>query len=235
MKHLGLLSLALVLAFSSFAQETMKPSSTPLEGKYTYTMEMNMGGQEMAFDTQRTIKEDGDKVIITDRTATPMGTNESIVTLNKATLETISSESSGFQTMRLTYTDGKISGESSDFQGNKTPIDIDVDGTVYGNPDLLIPNLPLKEGYEATIKSFNPQAMQVVNTYFKVEGKEKIEVGAGTFDAYKVVMTYPDSPVDVKIISWVKADAPSYPIKSEVVLPQGTMTTTLSKMKEAKK
>ncbi len=234
MKYLSLITLFLVTAFASFAQEALKPTSTPLPGKYVYTMEMSMGGQDMAFDTERTIEEDGNKVIITDKTATPMGTSENIVTLDKATLKTISSESSGFMTMRVDYSDGKISGEASDFQGNKTPIDLDVEGIVYGNPELLIASLPLKEGYKADVKSFNPQAMQIVDTHFEVDGKETIEVKAGVFEAYKVIMTYPTSPVDIKVIVWVKSDNPRYTVKSEIAMPQGNMVTTLSKIKESK-
>ncbi|NJK83943.1 MAG: DUF3108 domain-containing protein [Saprospiraceae bacterium] len=198
-------------------------------------MMLNMGGQEMSFDVERTVKVEGDKVTVTDKTATPMGTSETIVALAKATLKTLSTESSGFMTSRLTFTDEKITGETSDFRGNKKPIDLDVTGEVYGNPDFMLPFLDLKEGYAATIKTYNPQVGKIVDMTIKVEGIEKVKVGAGEFDAFKVMMAYPDM-AEVKIATWVKMEAPRYAVKSDVAMPQGgKMVTELSKVQMSEK
>jgi hypothetical protein len=235
MMRISFIAILTFLSLNISAQDVLTPIASPQNGKFTYTMMINMGGQEMSFDVERTVKMDGEKVMITDKTATPMGSSETIVTLAKGTLKTISSESSGFMTSRLEFTDKKITGETSDFRGNKKPIDLNVVGEVYGNPDFMLPFLDLKEGYTANIKTYNAQIGKIVDMTITVEGVEKVKVGAGEFDAFKVMMSYPDMK-EVNLTTWVKTDAPRYAIKSNIAMPQGgKMVTELAKAQLSEK
>lgn len=235
MMKFSFISMLTFLSFTVCAQDALTPIASPEDGKFTYTMMLNMGGQEMSFNVERTVKVAGEKVMITDKTATPMGTSETIVALAKGTLKTISNESSGFMTSRLEFSDKKITGETSDFTGNKKPINLDLTGEVYGNPDLMLPFLDLKEGYKASIKTYNAQIGKVVDMSIAVEGIEKVKVGAGEFDAFKVIMSYPDMK-EVQVATWVKTEAPRYAVKTDIAMPQGgKMVTELSKAQLSEK
>lgn len=224
-----------LLLISAFAQET---SGKVALGEYKYTMKMTGGAQEMELDIQRTVKEEDGKIIIIDNTSTPFGSSENISTVDAESLMTISQSSTGFMTSDIKYGEGKILGETADFRGNKTPIDIDTEGTVYGGGSAVEPvlaNMPLEVGHKEKMKTFVVFQMKVTEMDVEVAAKETVEVPGGTFEAYRMDFSIPDF-ADFTQSTWVSADEPRMVLKSVVNAPQmGTMTTVYAGKKGEKK
>jgi len=228
------LMFCLGLATVSFAQTKLVPTSSPQPGIYLYNMKMNMQGQDMEFVIEREVKEEGENILLNDKTATPFGTSESVTIVKKGTLLPISMESTGFAGMKLNYGEDKITGEVSNMQGNKSPIDVAKTGPVY-NETVIVSYLPLAEGYTTSFQAFNTWVRKVVIMDLKVVGKEKIEVAAGTFDTYKVELT--SAALGTLVINnWVSTTDPKMVVKSETNIPQGgKIILEYTGVKEAKK
>lgn len=224
-----------LLLTSAFAQEA---SGKVAIGEYKYTTMMKGGAQEMEFDINRTVKEEDGKIIIMDNTSTPFGSSENISTVDAKTLMTISQSSTGFMTSNIDYTAEKITGETADFRGNKTPIDIDVEGTVYGGGSAVEPvlaNMNMEVGHKEKMKTFVVFQMQVTEMDVEVAAKETVEVPGGTFEAYRLDFSIPDF-ADYSQSTWVSAEEPRMMLKSVVNAPQmGTMTTVYAGKKGEKK
>ncbi|MEM8523191.1 MAG: hypothetical protein AAGG68_01045 [Bacteroidota bacterium] len=224
-----------LLLTSAFTQEA---ASKVALGEYKYTMKMSGGAQEMELDIQRTVKEEDGKIIIIDNTSTPYGSNENISTIDAESLMTISQSSTGFMTSNIDYTAEKITGETADFRGNKTPIDLDVEGTVYGGGSAIEPvlaNMTLEIGHQEKMKTFVVFQMQVTEMDVEVAAKETLEVPGGTFEAYRLDFSIPDF-ADFTQSTWVSANEPRMVLKSVVNAPQmGQMTTVYAGKKGEKK
>lgn len=224
-----------LLLTSVFAQEA---SGKVALGEYKYTMMMKGGAQEMEFDIDRTVKEEDGKIIIIDNTATPFGSSENISTVDAKSLMTISQSSTGFMTSNIDYEEGKISGETADMRGNKTPIDLKTEGTVYGGGSAIEPvlaNLPMEIGHKQKMKTFVVFQMKVTEMDLEVAAKETVEVPGGTFEAYRLDFTIP-AFADFTQSTWVSAEEPRMVLKSVVNAPQmGEMTTVYAGKKGEKK
>ena len=203
----------------SVAQTTLSPTSNPESGVFLYNMQMNMQGQDMEFTIEREVKEEGENMVFNDKTATPFGASESITIVKKGSLLPVSMESTGFSAMKLTYGEDKITGEASNMQGNKSPIEVAKKGPVYSET-VIVPCLPLTEGYSTSFQAFNPFVRKVVTMDLKVVGKEKVEVAGGAFDTYKVELTSA-ALGDLVVNNWVSLANPRMVVKSETILPQG--------------
>ncbi|MEL6942362.1 MAG: hypothetical protein AAFO82_06810 [Bacteroidota bacterium] len=224
-----------LLLTSALAQEA---TSKVALGEYKYTMTMQGRGQEMEFDINRTVKEEDGKIIIIDNTATPFGSSENISTVDGESLMTISQSATGFMTSNINYTAEKISGETADYQGNKTPIDIDIKERVHADGSGIEPwlvNLPLEIGYKEKIKIYNPFQMNVIEKEYEVTALEEVEVPGGTFQAYKVDISIPDF-ADYTQSTWVSTEMPRMVLKSVINAPQmGEMVTVYAGKKGEKK
>ena len=82
-----------------------------------------------------------------------------------------------------------------------------------GEQDLyLLRTLPLREGYEVILPILNTSDGSVTDIKVWVEGREKINVPAGTFDCFKVIT----QAGDAKQTHWFSVDSPFYPVKHDI-------------------
>lgn len=233
----------LLLTVSATAQdkvvEAIVPVSTPTVGEFKYTTKMNMGGQDMEFDVERTIKEEDGKIVITDNTSTPFGAMENTSVLEKESLLTISQSSTGMMTSNIDFSGEKILGETADFRGNKTPVDVEKKGViVYGSGsagEAILAGLPLEIGYKTSMYTFVPQQMEVVEMQVEVVEKESIEVAGGIFEAYRLDIVLPEMEGFQQSV-WIPIEAPRMVVKSVMNIPNmGEMVTEYAGEKGAKK
>jgi len=112
-----------------------------------------------------------------------------------------------------------------DFNGNKVtgvmkyvslpdkPVAIDLGGPVFDvvSPDMMIGCLPLADGYSTTFRYFQvdrlpikPQASDEL-IRLEVVGTERVTVPAGTFDTYKVELTWVDGGLNKETV-WIAKD-----------------------------
>ncbi|MEM0991670.1 MAG: DUF3108 domain-containing protein [Bacteroidota bacterium] len=204
---------------------------------YIYTTNMKINGQDMAFDVVRSYETEDGNLIITDKTATPFGNSENISVVDAEDFRTISQSSTGFMTTNFDFTEDKIVGESADFRGNKTPVNLETEGVVYGGGsamEMYLKNLPLEVGYETTISTFNPFEMNVVEMQLEVTEDENVEVPAGNFEVFRLDLTVEDKE-DFQQSIWMTADEPHMMVKSVMSGQQfGEITTVYAGTKEKK-
>jgi hypothetical protein len=92
---------------------------------------------------------------------------------------------------RVTFANGRMTGSSSDSAGAATPVDQPVAaGAIdYSLGSLVVPHLPLREGYVATLALHDitrgPQWTTV-----RVLGREDVTVRGTTVSAWKVALDY---------------------------------------------
>jgi hypothetical protein len=219
------------------AQESVALLKT---GAHKYTTTMNQGGREMVFDVERSVMEEDGQLVIIDKTATPFGNSENVSRINLEDNLTVSQSSTGFMTSSIDYTGEKITGETADMRGTKTPIDVEKDGIVYGGGSAIEPvlaALPMEIGYETDMKTFSTFQMNVTDMKVKVAAQEEITVAGGTFDAYRLDISVPDFE-DYQQSIWVTVAEPRMMLKTTLELPQMQMATEYAgegKTKEKKK
>jgi hypothetical protein len=84
---------------------------------------------------------------------------------------------------------GKVVGELK-LPNGTVPLALDVPGGVLlgDGPGManVVAALPLAEGYAATLQTVNFQTQKIVPVTIKVMGNERVDVPAGSFDAFKV-------------------------------------------------
>lgn len=238
MNKLSFWLFTLVLSSSPFWLTAQQKKADIKTSDLIYTTTMNRGGQDMEFDVERSITEEGDVIVIVDKTSTPFGNSESTSRINKSDYKTISQSSSGFGTSNIDYSGDKIVGDVADFSGTKTPIDIEKEGNVYGGGSAMEPvlaSLPMEIGQTTAMKTFNTFQMEVIEMNVKVVAKESIETKAGTFEVYRLDITLPSTD-DFKQSVWLTTDTPRMMIKSVMTIPQmGDMVTEFAGEKEDKK
>jgi len=126
----------------------------------------------------------------------------------------------GPATIEVQFADNKATGTMS-MNGQTRPISADLGGVLFADgagANDAVAALPLAEGYTTTFRNFDIMAQQVKPRSLKVDGSEKVTVPAGTFDAWKVVIT-PAEGIGETTTLWVnKADRRVVRIMS--VLPQ---------------
>lgn len=208
----------------------------------TYRGTLQAGGQEMQLDMTRTVASseiDGRTVWqAVDATELPMGTMNDTSFVDEATLRPVRRSMGGMGTATLDYTDEKITGEIG-AQGQTMEIDADLEAPVLdGGPgqELFIAGLPLEEGYETTLRTFNPQQQAVQPLQLEVTGATTTEVPAGTYDTYVVELTSMDEGSGGGATLYVTREAPHYVVRGEYRLPaqmgSGTMTAELVSMED---
>lgn len=93
--------------------------------------------------------------------------------------------------MRVTYANGRATGTSTDSAGAATPIDqaVTAGAIDYSIGSLLVPRLPLREGYVATL-SLHDITRGPQWTTVRVLGREDVTVRGATVSAWKVALEY---------------------------------------------
>lgn len=156
--------------------------------------------------------------------------DDAVVVVDAETLQPISSS----RTTQNTET-GRVTSWSSDYTASETevvfesitptethdatrdipgPSDDVPDPVVYDDESLfwLVRGIPLLEGFAATYTNVNTSTVTVFNVDVSVEGRETVEVDAGTFDTWKIRIETSSNTNEV----WVDAEAPHVVVKADI-------------------
>ena len=198
-----------------------KPAAELTPGTTTYKASLAAGGQTIPMDVTHTVAEVNGVWLVTETASMPMGSMSDSSTVSKGTLllqRRVIHQ--GPASVEVQFADNKASGTMS-MNGQTRPISADLGGVLFGDgagANDAVAALPLAEGYTTTYRNFDIMAQQVKPRVLKVEGSEKVTVPAGTFDAWKVVIT-PAEGIGETTTVWVnKTDRRV--VKTSSVLPQ---------------
>jgi dipeptidyl aminopeptidase/acylaminoacyl peptidase len=204
-------------------------SLTP--GTYKYVAKISMGTNTMNMDVTTEVKDAGATWEVTDRMNTPMGEAVDTATLDKQTLVFMKrAVKQGPIEINLAMNGNKVTGAMK-MQGQDKPIDADVGGQLFAEAAgaaMVMACLPLADGYTTTFRNFDVQKIKPKLMQLKVNGSEQVTVAAGTFDAYKVLVTSADGGPDNETV-WVDK-ASRKVVKQAASLPQmggATLTSEL--------
>jgi len=96
--------------------------------------------------------------------------------------------------INLTYAQGKVHGTIT-AGGIEDAVDADLGGEAFADgacSAMVLAGLPLAAGYHAEFRSYNLRTRKAVIKLVKVEGLETLKVPAGSFRAWKAVVTNAD-------------------------------------------
>jgi dipeptidyl aminopeptidase/acylaminoacyl peptidase len=189
------------------------------EMKVRYKAGVTMGDQAVDVDVTRQVKSaelEGTPVwVIETVQVSSFGTTIDSSYVSAKSLRPLKrSMSMGGMTALASFTDDKIEG-TIDMGGNQMPIDVDLSAPVLcdgGALEFALGALPLADGYETTLRTFDSALQQVRSWSLAVSGPESVESEAGSYNAYKIVMEPLDGGTDHSTL-YVKADAPRYIVK----------------------
>jgi hypothetical protein len=91
----------------------------------------------------------------------------------------------------LAYAQGRVTGTFAS-EGSEAPVKTDLGGEAFGDgacAGMVLSALPLAEGYQTEFRSFNLRGRKAVTRKLRVAGLETVKVPAGTFRAWKAVVT----------------------------------------------
>jgi len=198
--------------------------------------------QELKMEMTRTVEratfEGMDVWRITDAIEMPAqaggGTGLDRFDVEPNTLWPVQRDMQGQGTIRVHYTDSTITGEMNLGMG-ATPVNVDLEAPVLGDgPGLVLwlAGMPLAEGYQTTVRNFDPLTQRVRAFTMSVTGTEPMEVPAGTFETFVVTFDPLDGDPSGAATLHVMKEAPHYVVQGEFKLPAimggGTLSTTLT-------
>jgi len=206
----------------------------PLKLRYETTIQVQ--GQTFTLGSERTVQavelEGRPAWMLVDHVRMPMGESSDTVWVDRRTLRPIRRAARGMGTLVLTYADDRITGRMQSPMGAMA-IDKELDAPVVGDGgafDLYVAGLPLAEGYEATLRVFNPQQQEVRPVKLQVTGTQTVETPAGTFEVYVVRLEMLDGGPGSGTMH-VLREAPHFSVLTEQQLPAqmggGTAVTRL--------
>lgn len=206
-------------------KEMPKLTADLTAGTYTYTVNLEMQGQQIPMTMTRTIKEEDGKWVVRDVANTGQGeqTDEAIYT--KQTLKPVSrkADAGPGQQALYAYADNKVT-TTVGGQSNST----DVDGAYVLDgvgDDLVFARLPLQEGYEAGLYVANQEGKVNLNK-LSVVGKETID----GISCYKCELASVDDPSDVSTYYISTDDKMAHKIVAPLSgVPGAKMTIELKK------
>ncbi len=203
------------------APSAPKPAFDLTPGVTTYKGQIEAGGQTIPMDVTHTVKDSGGVWLVTESASMPMGTMSDESTISKGSLVlTRRLIHQGPATVEVAFADNKATGKMS-MNGQERPISADLGGVLYADgagANDAIAALPLADGYTTTFRNFDIMSQQVKPRLLKVVGSESVTVPAGTFDAWKVLITPAEGTGETTTV-WVnKSDRRV--VKGSSVLPQ---------------
>jgi len=203
-----------------------------------YGMAMQVGEQKFEMEMQRSVtavERDGRTLWqIISKTQSPMGTGIDTIFVDQESLAPIARRAQqGMGTIRVDYSDKVISGQMK-MGPRDIPIEVKLDAPVLADGpglEITLVALPLAEGYETTIRTFDLLSQKVRPWSLKVTGVETIEVKAGSYEAYKVELSPLDGEPGGMTVS-ICTNEPRCVVRNITKLPAamggGTLTTELS-------
>jgi len=201
-------------------------------GSLGYKARVEMGGQTTEFTQSVGIKADGNTWIVTETATTPGNTVTDRTVLEKGSL--VLKRRSVWQgpvTVEFEVKDNKAVGEIK-MSGQVMPIAIDLGGPLFADGAgayQVIGSLALAEGYTTSFRNLDLQTQKVTVQELTVVGSEQVTVPAGTFETFKVELSWPDD--GTKTTLWInKADHRMVKLNSVMPRQNGaTLTSELQK------
>lgn len=205
--------------------------------KLEYAVTIEVRGQKIPMTVTRTVEEairDGRACWrVTSVSSGTMGVSTDVFDVDRSTLEPVARDASGMGTMKITYTQGKVSGEIG-AAGRTMPIEAALEAPVLGDGpglEVALAGMALAPGYEATFRVFEPMTQTVRPMKLQVTGKETVDVGAGSFPTLVVALVPLDDEPGGTATLHVLESAPHQMVKSQSKLPAmmggGQVTTEL--------
>jgi dienelactone hydrolase len=201
-------------------------------GTASYTANMEMSGQQMELTAERTIEmTDDGRVRIVSSSQGPMGSATDTYVLDAdSMLPRTRNVEQGPATIEVEYGSDEVKGTIS--AGQEMPISVSLDAPAFGADAALesaIAAMPLDDGFGATVRAIEIGMQQRVRYHsVRVEQTETVEVPAGAFEAFKVVVEPIDGEGGGQTL-WLKREPPRVLVKAETKLPPqmgGAMVTS---------
>lgn len=183
---------------------------------------------------------------LVNKIKTPRGVRTDSLIVGRSSLLPISRHLRGGREMDLTY-DGpstpdepiggmEVSGTIKR-RGQSTPINTSLNGPTLagGVHDVIaLGAMPLRPGFQTTLRVFSPQDQSVKRAEFEVTGRETVETPAGSFETYVVDLNVGNGQVTGTV--HLRTQAPHYYVQWQTEVSAGqrtrTISQTLSSMKE---
>jgi hypothetical protein len=208
------------------------PAADLQPGSFKYQASIAVGTQQMNLQMTTTIKEENQAWTITDTTEGQMGTSTDTTVVEKGSLIVRNrSVQQGPVSIKVDFAGGKASGAMS-MSGQDRPIAADLGGPLFADGAgayQCVAQLPLAEGFATTFRNFDLRSQKVKVRELKVTGMEKVTVPAGTFEAYKVELTFADGGAD-KTTLWIAKDSRKVARIAAVLSQLGGATLTAELM-----
>src|SRR6185437_3942535 len=208
-----------------------KPAVELKPGTSQYKARIEAGGQSMPMDVTHTVVDGNGVWIVTESALMPMGAMSDSSIVSKGTLLLQKRFiKQGPATIEIQFADNKASGTMS-MNGQNRPISADLGGGLFADgagANDAVAALPLADGYTTTFRNFDIMSQKEKPRVLKVAGSESVTVPAGTFDAWKVVVT-PAEGIGETTTIWVnKADRRV--VKVTNILPQMNGATATAEL-----
>ena len=203
----------------SLEERTMvlRPVRSLAEGSFEYAISMSIMGQEMQLDQGVSIRREGDTMVITETTRTPMGEAVDRMELNAADLQPIKrAVKQGATEVQIAFSEDKA--EGSILAGGQTiPVSITLESALFAEgpgAGFLLGTLPLADGYRAVYSNTDMNSM-TVKSFRLATTQDVLEDGR---QAWKLETAPADgSPGGITI--WIDTER-FIPLRYEQILPE---------------
>ena len=200
-------------------------------GYYRYQTKLSLGGKEASIKTATIIEEKDGAWAATEMAETPVGTSIDMAILEKGTLVVQRrSMKQGEASVDVDFSGGRAAGKIS-VNGQERTISADVGGPLFADAAgslQAIGCLPLADGYTFAYRNFDLQRQKTKVMHLRVNAPETVTVPAGTFEAFVVQISSPESASD-KATIWIAKES-RQPVKILTVssaMGGATMTSEL--------
>ena len=189
----------------------------PMTARYAATIAV--GGQSIPMTIAQEVREENGAWVAVETADTPMGQAVDTTVIAKGTLlprkRTVKQ---GPLDLALDFGDASATGTMS-INGQAKPVSVTLEGPLFADgagSHAVIACLPLAAGYTTAFRNLDLQSQKVQVKQLKVAGKESVTVPAGTFEAWKVEVSSPDSGATQTL--WVVPDTRRV-VKMSATLP----------------
>jgi dipeptidyl aminopeptidase/acylaminoacyl peptidase len=192
-------------------------------GSLNYSATISLGERKMNLKSVSTVKPEGGGWLATETFTTPGGDMSESALLAKDTLHLQRrTAKQGPMSYQFDVKDGKAVGTMT-MSGQDRPIDIALPGPLFadgaGSPQVL-GTLPLAVGYKSTFYNLDMKKLKVKPMDLEVLAEEKVTVPAGTFDAWKLVVTS-EADGNQKLYFWIDSKSRRFVKASSVLAEMG--------------
>ena len=195
-------------------------------GTFQYQTKMTIQGDDITAHSERRISEvddNGDtRIEILTTSSGPAGDTRDQLLLDAGNLRPVSrSATQGPAQISIQYESRQVGGEI-EAGPQRIPIDIELDAPVFAGEtglEAVLTTLPLAEGYRTPLRTVEVGMQQRVRFWqLEVQGQERIEVPAGSFQAWRVELAALDGEGGAQTV-WVQVDKPRVVLRTQGRLP----------------